>query len=104
MNQESPGRQQAERVGTASFAAAQALGGAIRGLRRERRWSIEYLAERASLSYQYVSEIETGKRNFSVDVLERVAGALQVSVAGLVVAAYPASGRGLPGQELPRAA
>lgn len=83
----------------ASLAAA-AIGGAIRGLRRERRWSIEYLAERANVSYQYLSEIETGKRNFSVDVMERLAAGLQVSLSSLMGVAYAST----PDGPLPQAA
>lgn len=87
-------------TGAPASLAAAAIGGAIRGLRRERRWSIEYLAERANVSYQYLSEVETGKRNFSVHVMERVAAALQVSLSGLVGAAYAPR----PDGPLPRAA
>lgn len=75
--------------GTASGAGA-AIGAAIRTLRRQRGWSIEALAGRAGLSYQYLCEIETGKRNFTIVVLDRIAGGLQMSIVGLVTAAMPA--------------
>jgi transcriptional regulator with XRE-family HTH domain len=79
--------------------AARAIGEAIRQLRRQRAWSIEVLAERADVSYQYVSEIETGKCNFSILILEKIARGLEVSMLALMDRAYPglrASERLLP--------
>jgi len=72
--------------------AARTLGETVRRIRRKRDWSIEDLAERADMSYQYLSEIETGKRNFSIMVLERLAHALDVTLVGLVDAAYRQAG------------
>lgn len=70
--------------------AARLIGQAVRRLRRERRWSIEHLAERAGLSYQYVCAVETGKSNFSIDVLDRLATGFGLPLPAIVTAAYAA--------------
>jgi transcriptional regulator with XRE-family HTH domain len=69
------------------MALIEAIGMAVRAMRRDRDWSIERLATRADVSYQYLSEVETGKRNLSITVLERLALALGVSLSALVAAA-----------------
>lgn len=69
--------------------AAQVIGKTVRALRRNRGWTIEVLAERAQLSYQYVSTVENGRSNFSIEVLNRLAAAFQVSLVDVLVAAYP---------------
>lgn len=68
--------------------AARAIGAAVRRLRRERGWNIEELASRASLSYQFVSQVETGKANFSIDVLQRLANALELPIPTVVASAF----------------
>ena len=55
------------------------IGERIRKSRQEARISQEELAEYAGISGSYISDIEAGKRNFSVDVLMKIAEALQVS-------------------------
>lgn len=87
-------------------AAARAIGAAVRALRRNRCWSIEQLAERAEVSYQYLSEIETGKRNFSIVVLDRIARALELTLLAIVGAALApqAQGGGAASGRLPKAA
>ena len=64
------------------------LGAYIRTLREQRKMSLESLAAKASISYQYLSGVETGKENFTVQVLESLAKALSVPVRTLVVNAY----------------
>ena len=58
-----------------------ALGARIKALRKQRGWSQEQLAERVGISTQYVSNIERGKENPTLDMLLRLAGALKVSPA-----------------------
>lgn len=65
-----------------SPSAAQ-LGAAIRRIRQENGQSIEALAERADLSWVYVSEIEHGKRNPSWAAVGAIADALGVEIADL---------------------
>lgn len=55
----------------------------MRALRIERGWSQEILAERAELHVTYVSGIERGRRNVSVDILYRVASAFELELREL---------------------
>ena len=57
----------------------QLLGMRIRGIRRRRGLSQDGLAERAGISAQYVSNIERGKENPTLDLLIRLADALDIS-------------------------
>lgn len=56
----------------------------IRQFRRDRGWSQEDLSFEAGLHRTYISGVERGKRNPTITVLAKVAGALDVSVAELV--------------------
>lgn len=77
--------------------AQKILGSCIRTLREQRRLSLEQLAHNADISYQYLSGVETGKENFSIQVLERLSLALSFPVKNLVVTAYSnASGVAAP--------
>jgi transcriptional regulator with XRE-family HTH domain len=49
------------------------LGRNIRSLREERGWSQEEYADRSGLHRTYVSAIERGRRNPTIDVVERLA-------------------------------
>ena len=72
--------------------AKKILGACIRSLREQRQMSLEILAAEAGLSYQYLSGVETGKKNFSIEVLESLAAALDISFPVLVAAAYSNNG------------
>ena len=56
------------------------LGEAIRSYRREAGFSQELLAEKADLSTVFISRVERGVANSSVDSLVRIARALHVQV------------------------
>ncbi len=56
------------------------LGRRIREIRKQRKLSQEALAEKAGISAQYVSNIERGKENPTLDLLFRLAHALKVSL------------------------
>lgn len=60
-----------------------ALGARIKALRKQKGWSQERLAERASISTQYLSNIERGKENPTLDLLLRLAESLKVSPADI---------------------
>lgn len=60
------------------------LGLRIRQARTERNVSQMVLAEKCGISVPYVSDIERGKKCFSVDILLRIAQALQVSTDWLL--------------------
>ncbi len=58
-----------------------ALGGRIRELRRGLKLSQEALADRAGLHWTYVSDLERGQQTPTVDVVNRLARALGVTLA-----------------------
>lgn len=64
------------------------LGLAIRAHRESLQLSQEKLAERAHITYQYLSAIENGRENFTIGVLESLAIALGIRLPALVSAAY----------------
>lgn len=68
--------------------AQKILGACVRALREQRNLSQENLAAKAGISYQYLSGVETGKENFSIQVLESLARSLELPVRALVAAAY----------------
>ena len=56
------------------------FGQAVRRLRLEQKLSQEELAERCDLHRTYISDIELGKRNVSLENIERIATALERSL------------------------
>ena len=56
---------------------AEVFGSNVRRVRRERGMTLEALAHDADLAYSYVGEMERGRRNPSLDVVERIALALK---------------------------
>lgn len=60
------------------------VGRNIRARRRLARLSQEKLAEKASLSYKYLGEVERGTVNVSLDSLMRISKALKVRLRDLV--------------------
>ena len=55
----------------------------IQRLRRERKLSQEDLGAQAKVHQTYLSQVEGGKRNPSIDVLERIAVALRADISEL---------------------
>jgi transcriptional regulator with XRE-family HTH domain len=64
------------------------VGERIREVREARGWTQEKLAEAAKISKSFLSEVETKGKNISLELLLRVATALDASVE------YLATGRG----------
>src|SRR5687767_4702978 len=64
------------------------LGATVRMLREQEKLTLEELAKRASISYQYLSSLENGKENFSISVLEHLCAALKVPMRLLVATAF----------------
>jgi len=56
---------------------------AVREVRDERGWSQEELAYRSGLHRTYISGVERGVRNVSIDNIERLADALAVRTSAL---------------------
>ena len=59
------------------------VGSRLRGMRRERGWRLEDLAERTGLSKAYLSRLESGERQPSLTALFGVARAYGVSFSAL---------------------
>ncbi|MDQ7027437.1 MAG: helix-turn-helix transcriptional regulator [Anaerolineae bacterium] len=59
----------------------QLIGNRIRSLRQEASYSQEVLAHRSSLDRTYINSVENGHRNISIVNLEKIASALDVSLA-----------------------
>jgi transcriptional regulator with XRE-family HTH domain len=60
------------------------IGARVRDRRRALKMSQEDLAFRVEISPTYLSQVEAGKRNVSLDVLFRLAHALQLDLPELV--------------------
>ncbi len=56
----------------------------VRLLRTLQGWSQERLADAAGLDRSYLGGIERAERNISLDILERLARALEVSISDLL--------------------
>jgi transcriptional regulator with XRE-family HTH domain len=59
------------------------LGAVIRKLRIDKSISQESLALQANIDRTYISDIEKGDRNVSIEILEKLAKALEISVSNL---------------------
>lgn len=70
------------------------FGRAIRNERLLLHISQEELADRAGLHRTYISDVERGTRNVSLESIGKLAAALEVSVAGLFERADPAANQG----------
>lgn len=76
--------------------AQRIVGACIRHFREQQQRTQESLAAQAGISYQYLSGIEKGKENLSLQVLEQLAAALQVPLRILVSTAYDNAAGHLP--------
>ncbi|GIO38286.1 hypothetical protein J41TS12_31470 [Paenibacillus antibioticophila] len=56
------------------------LGNRIRAIRNAKGLTQQNLADLSGLDYRYIGAIERGERNFTIDTLEKVLAALQVSL------------------------
>ncbi len=59
------------------------LGKRIRSLRRLNDLSQEQLGEKANISAKYIGEVERGKANLTIDILEKISIALNVDLSDL---------------------
>ena len=57
------------------------VGQRIRELRKELELSQEALANEAGVDRTYMTDVENGRRNISVEILEKIISALNVSFA-----------------------
>ena len=63
--------------------AVEQLGMRIKFLRKSKGWSQEDLALEANVNKNYICDLENGRRNPSLDILERIAKALNISLSEL---------------------
>jgi transcriptional regulator with XRE-family HTH domain len=57
------------------------VGQRIRALRKELEISQEALAYKAEVDRTYITDVENGRRNVSVEILEKIIKALEVSLS-----------------------
>ena len=48
------------------------FGQKVKQLREEKEFSIEYLANISNVDRNYISDIEKGKRNVSIEIIEKI--------------------------------
>lgn len=58
----------------------QEFGKRLNQIRKEKKISQERLAELSELNRPYISAIEQGKRNVSLEVIEKLAQALEIEI------------------------
>ena len=63
--------------------AQEQLGMRIKFLRKQKKWSQEDLALCANINKNYLCDLENGRRNPSLDILERIAVGLGISLEEL---------------------
>ena len=63
------------------------FGLAVAALRKEKGYSQERFALEANIARKYMSDIENGKRNVSLDVMMRIADKLDVKLSVLLIKA-----------------
>lgn len=59
-------------------AIVEILGNNIKKLRKEKNWTQEYLAEQAGISVPFMTQIELARKQASLEVIEKIAKALNV--------------------------
>jgi transcriptional regulator with XRE-family HTH domain len=64
--------------------AQELIGASLRSLREKQSLTLETLASKAGITYQYLSSIEHGKENFSIQVLEKIVNALKTPLQEVV--------------------
>ncbi|WP_100627015.1 helix-turn-helix domain-containing protein [Algoriphagus formosus] len=60
------------------------FGQRLRVLRKDKGLSQEELAEKSGLNRPYISAIEQGKRNVSLEVMEKLAEAMSLNIKSLI--------------------
>lgn len=78
-----------------------AFGSQLRALRLDRGWSQEEFAHRATIDRTYVSGVERGVRNPTLDIISRLADTLEIEVADLFPRTSPSPAHPDPGPDGP---
>ena len=61
------------------------FGETVRNLRQSKQISQEQFADMCGLHRTYISDIELGKRNVSLENIEKIAKALEITISQLLV-------------------
>ena len=64
------------------------LGRFVRELREQAKLTQDQLARKTGITYQYLSSLENGRENFSIDVLDALGNALDCPIPQLVAGAF----------------
>lgn len=64
---------------------AKILGFNIKRLRKDKDWTQEYLAELAGISVPFMTQIELARKQASLEVIEKIAKALDVPYSTLFI-------------------
>jgi len=64
--------------------AQELIGACLRSLRERESLTLETLASKAGITYQYLSSIEHGRGNFSIQVLEKLVNALKMPLQEVI--------------------
>lgn len=57
------------------------FGEKVKSLREAKGFSIEHLANISNIDRNYISDIEKGKRNVSIEIIEKITIALNIDLA-----------------------
>jgi transcriptional regulator with XRE-family HTH domain len=68
--------------------AQEIIGACVKAIRDTKGQTQESLACKSGITYQYLSGLENGRENFTIQVIERIAGALGFPLKSLVSQAY----------------
>jgi transcriptional regulator with XRE-family HTH domain len=71
----------------ADMTLIETFGRNVRQARKDKGWTQEQLAFEAGVKRAYLSEVENGQRNVSLDVVEKLARALDVEPSTLMASA-----------------
>jgi len=82
--------------GTGPTPLQRELGDRVRERRHELELTQAELAERAEMHYSYVGALESGVRNPSIDLVARLARALEIDLGDLVEGLQDLQGRSSP--------
>ena len=64
------------------------IGRFVRKLREQKSLTLEQLAGKTDITYQYLSGVENGRENFTIEVVERLGKSLGCPLRQLVAGAY----------------
>ncbi len=75
-----------------SMTVVKQLGMRLAYLRKKKGWSQEELAFRSGVNKNYLSDLENGRRNPSLRIIEQIAVALEVTLSDLFMGIAPFEG------------